>query len=157
MSDEMISAMAAPGGMIMVNFGSSFLSAEANVYRYGRRDAYRAYLAENDITASDEEEERFNAEWAEEYGPFPFADVDLVLDHFDYLVNLVGIDHVGIGTDYDGVGDTLPIGLKDVSSYPVLIQGFLDRGYSEEDIRKILGENLLRVWADVETVAAALD
>jgi membrane dipeptidase len=155
MSDEMISAMAERGGIIMVNFGSSFLSAEANEYRYGRREAYRASLAENGIEASDEEEERFNSEWAEEYGPFPFADVELVLDHFDYLKNLVGVDHVGIGTDYDGVGDTLPIGLKDVSSYPVLIQGFLDRGYNEEEIKKILGENLLRVWAEVESVAAA--
>lgn len=153
MSDEMIVAMADRGGIIMVNFGSSFLSQEANVYRYGRRDAYRAHLAENGIEASYEEEERFNAEWAEEFGPFPFADVDLVLDHFDYLKNLVGIDHVGIGTDYDGVGDTLPIGLKDVSSYPVLIQGFLDRGYGEEEIRKILGENLLRVWEEAEAVA----
>jgi membrane dipeptidase len=153
MSDEMITAMAERGGIVMVNFGSSFLSAEANVYRYGRRDAYRAYLAENDLAASDEEEARFNAEWAEQYGPFPFADVDLVLDHFDYLKTLVAVDHVGIGTDYDGVGDTLPIGLKDVNSYPVLIQGFLDRGYSEADIKKILGENLLRVWAEVEAFA----
>jgi membrane dipeptidase len=153
MSDEMIVAMAERGGIVMINFGSSFLSADANVYRYGRRDAYRAYLAENGLAASDEEEERFNAAWAEEHGPFPFADVDLVLDHFDYLKNLAGVDHVGIGTDYDGVGDTLPIGLKDVSTYPVLIQGFLDRGYSEDDIRKILGENLLRVWGEVEELA----
>ena len=150
----MISAMAERGGIVMVNFGSSFLSAEANVYRYGRRDAYRAHLADDGLAATDEEEIAFNATWTEEYGPFPFADVSLVLDHFDYLKNLVGVDHVGIGTDYDGVGDTLPIGLKDVSSYPVLIQGFLDRGYSDEEIKKILGENLLRVWGEVEALAA---
>ena len=54
----------------------------------------------------------------------------------------------------NGVGDTLPIGLKDVSTYPVLIQGFLDRGYSEDEIKKILGENLLRVWGEVERVAS---
>ena len=68
---------------------------------------------------------------------------------------LVGVDHVGVGSDYDGVGDSLPIGLKDVSSYPNLIEGLLDRGYSEDDIRKILGENLLRVWADVEEYASS--
>jgi membrane dipeptidase len=153
MSDEMIVAMAERGGIVMVNFGSSFLSAEANVYRYGRRDAYRTHLAENGLAANDQEEQAFNEVWAEEHGPFPFADVDLVLDHFDYLKNLVGVDHVGIGTDYDGVGDTLPIGLKDVSTYPVLIQGFLDRGYSEDEIKKILGENLLRVWGEVEEFA----
>lgn len=90
------------------------------------------------------------AAWAEEYGPFPFAELDQVLDHFEYVAELVGVDHVGIGTDYDGVGDTLPIGLKDVSTYPVLIAGLLERGFSEEDVKKILGENLLRVWEQVE-------
>jgi membrane dipeptidase len=69
-------------------------------------------------------------------------------------VQLVGVEHVGIGSDYDGVGDSLPIGLKDVASYPNLIEGFLNRGYQEEDIRKILGENLLRVWTVVEDYAA---
>ena len=63
------------------------------------------------------------------------------------------IDHVGIGSDYDGVGDSLPIGLKDVSTYPNLIEGLLQRGYSEDDIRKILGGNLLRVWRAVEAGA----
>ena len=75
------------------------------------------------------------------------------MDHFDRVVSLVGIDHVGIGSDYDGVGDTLPIGLKDVSSYPNLIEGFLERGYSREDIEKILGGNLIRVWKEVEEYA----
>ena len=68
-------------------------------------------------------------------------------------MQLVGIDHVGIGSDYDGVGDTLPVGLKDVSSYPALIQGLLERGYSREDIQKILGGNLIRVWKEVEEYA----
>ena len=63
------------------------------------------------------------------------------------------VDYVGVGSDYDGVGDSLPIGLKDVSTYPNLIEGLLDRGYSEEDIRKILGGNLLRVWRAVEAAA----
>ena len=76
-----------------------------------------------------------------------------MLDHFDRVVQLVGIDHVGIGSDYDGVGDTLPVGLKDVSSYPALIQGLLERGYSREDIQKILGGNLIRVWKEVEEYA----
>ena len=80
--------------------------------------------------------------------------LDDVLDHFDHIVKLAGIDHVGIGSDYDGVGDSLPAGLKDVSSYPNLVAGLLRRGYSEEDVRKILGENLLRVWSAVEDYAA---
>ena len=68
-------------------------------------------------------------------------------------LKLVGIDYVGLGSDYDGVGDTLPVGLKDVSTFPNLIEGLLRRGYSEDDIRKILGENTLRVWAAVEAGA----
>ena len=70
-------------------------------------------------------------------------------------MELAGIDHVGIGSDYDGVGDSLPVGLKDVSTFPNLINGLLERGYSEADIAKILGGNLMRVWAEVEAYAAA--
>ncbi|MCZ6757238.1 MAG: membrane dipeptidase, partial [Bacteroidetes bacterium] len=87
--------------------------------------------------------------------PFPFADLETVLDHYAHIIHLVGFDHVGIGSDYDGVGNTLPIGLKDVSTYPNLIDGFLRRGYGDEDIRKILAENLLRVWGEVEAFAVA--
>jgi len=71
------------------------------------------------------------------------------------VVKLVGIDHVGIGSDYDGVGDSLPDGLKDVSTYPNLIEGLLKRGYSEADIVKIMSGNLLRVWRQVEALAAS--
>ena len=76
------------------------------------------------------------------------------LDHIDHVVAITGIDHVGIGSDYDGVGDSLPTGLKDVSSYPNLIEGLLGRGYSESDIEKILSGNLMRVWQQVEDFAA---
>ena len=153
MSDEMITALAGNGGLIMINFGSTFLSAESNAYRESRRDAYRVHLAESGVEASDELERAFDADWAEEHGPFPFADLEAVLDHFDRVVALVGVEHVGIGSDYDGVGDTLPIGLEDVSTYPALIEGLLERGHGEGDVRKILGENLLRVWGRVEAFA----
>ncbi|MDX2411336.1 MAG: membrane dipeptidase, partial [Woeseiaceae bacterium] len=92
--------------------------------------------------------------FVERYGPFPFATTADVLDHIDHVVALTSIDHVGLGSDFDGVGDMLPTGLKDVSGYPNLIEGLLERGYSETDIRKILGENLLRVWSEVEAFAA---
>jgi membrane dipeptidase len=150
LSDEMILALADGGGVAMINFGSSFLTQEANSYRYGRRDAYRASLAERGLEPSEALEAEFNEAWAAEHGPFPFASVDDVLDQIEYVVDLAGIDHVGIGSDFDGVGETLPIGLKDVSTYPNLIRGLFERGYSEVEIRKILGENLLRVWAEVD-------
>ena len=76
-----------------------------------------------------------------------------MLDHIDHVVALIGIDYVGIGSDYDGVGDSLPIGLKDVSSYPNLVQGLMDRGYSDTDIKKILSGNTLRVWKQAEQYA----
>ena len=84
---------------------------------------------------------------------YNFATVSQTVDHFDRAISLVGIDHVGIGSDFDGVGDTLPIGLKDASSYPNLIEEFLKRGYSQSDIQKILGGNTLRVWREVENYA----
>jgi membrane dipeptidase len=154
MSDEMIKALAANKGVIHINFGSSFLTAKAREYSTARRDARKLYAAEHPELSETEVNEQFPAIYAADNGPFPFASLDDVLDHIDHVVTLTSIDNVGIGSDYDGVGDSLPVGLKDVAAYPNLIKGLLDRGYSEEDIRKILGENLLRVWQAVEDYAA---
>jgi membrane dipeptidase len=154
MNDEMIVALAKKGGVIQINFGSTFVSQESRDYGDARSAAGKQYLAEHPDLTEEFRYENYPAIYAEEHGPLPFASVDDVLDHFDHVVELTGIDHVGIGSDYDGVGDSLPTGLKDVSSYPNLIAGLLERGYSEEDVRKILGENLLRVWKDVEAYAA---
>ena len=85
--------------------------------------------------------------------PYPYATLDDVLDHFDHVVALTGVEHVGIGSDYDSVGDSLPVDLKDVAAYPSLIDGLLGRGYCESDIEKIIGGNLLRVSAAVEDYA----
>ena len=75
-------------------------------------------------------------------------------DKFALALSLTSVDNVGIGSDFVGVGDSLPVGLKDVATYPNLIKGLLERGYSEGEIRKILGENLLRVWQLVADYAA---
>ena len=156
MSDEMIVRLAENGGVIMINFGSAFISEEAWKYGEARGEAYDAWLEETGAEEDEEAQARFREQYAEEHGPYPYATLDQVLDHFDHVVELTSADHVGIGSDYDGVGDSLPIGLKDVSDYPNLVNGLLDRGYSVEAVKKILGENLLRVWRDVETVAATL-
>ena len=153
-SDDMIVAVAENDGVVHINFGSSFISQAAREYGDAMMAAGKAYLAEHPELSETHLYREFPKIYAEEHGPLPYASLDDVLDHFDHIVNLVGIDHVGIGSDYNGVGDTLPIGLKDVSSYPNLVAGLLRRGYSEEDIRKILGENLLRVWSAVEDYAA---
>lgn len=152
MSDEMIRRLAENGGVIQINFGSSFLTQAANQWYDDLRKARDAYLAENDLPADGEEATAFTARYAREH-PFPYADLEVVLDHIDHVVEIAGVDHVGLGSDFDGVGDSLPVGLKDVSDYPNLVDGLLERGYSEEAIAKILGGNVLRVWRQVEAYA----
>ena len=154
MNDDMIKALGDNGGVMMINFGSAFINEEARQYSLKRWPASRAFVAEHTTLSREDALQQFNAAWEAEHGPMPYATLDDVLDHFDHVVALVGVDHVGVGSDYDGVGDSLPTGLKDVSAYPNLVEGLLRRGYSEADIRKILGENLLRVWQAVEDYAA---
>jgi len=151
MDDDMIKALADAGGVIMINFGSPFLTEKSN--QSGYFTAWNTYLADNELEGTPEVEAAFRVEFFGEDG-YPYATMDQVLDHFDRVVDLAGVEHVGIGSDFDGVGDSLPIGLKDVSAYPNLIKGLLGRGYSEADIKKILGENTLRVWRAVEDFAA---
>lgn len=153
MSDEMIVALARHGGVIQINFGSTFVSQVSRDYSDARSEARKQYLTEHPQLVESDIYDSFAETYAEEHGPLPYASLDDVLDHFDHVVNLVGVDHVGIGSDFDGVGDSLPTGLKDVSDYPNLVQGLLERDYRDEDVRKILGENLLRVWKAVEDYA----
>jgi len=156
MDDDMIVALARNGGVVQINFGSSFITGEANAYGTARMAAGKAYLAEHPEFDEEWIFREFPEIYAAEHGPFPYATLDDVLDHIDHVVEIAGVDHVGIGSDFDGVGDSLPTGLKDVSDYPNLVGGLLRRGYSEADIRKILGENLLRVWDAVEAYAATM-
>ena len=155
-ADDMIVRLAENGGVVMINYGSTFLTQAANEYSNARSDAFDAYREEQAVEDNEETEAAFRAEYVKTHGSYPYATLDETLDHFDHVVKLTSIDHVGIGSDYDGVGDSLPIDLKDVSSYPNLVEGLLRRGYSEDDIEKILGENLLRVWREVEAVAARM-
>ena len=110
------------------------------------------YAEKNNLKRGDKELEAYAKE-VNSKNPF-YADITEVVDHIDHVVKLAGIDHVGIGSDYDGVGDSLPYGLKDVTSYPNLIYHLLKRGYSEEDIEKICYKNVWRVWSTVERAAA---
>ena len=151
MDDKMLLALKDNGGVIQINFGSSFVTATAGAWG-DQFKAKRSEVAQNNAADSPVVKDFRKAYLAK--NPYPFASLANVLDHIDHVVKLIGIDHVGIGSDYDGVGDSLPIGLKDVASYPNLVQGLLERGYSEADIIKILSGNVLRVWQDVESYAA---
>lgn len=154
MSDDMIEALAENGGVIMINFGSTFLDQASRESSSKVREEIASWLEENQLEPSDSAAQAYtDTYWKEN---FEFSTVSKVADHIDHVVNLVGIDHVGLGSDYDGVGDTLPVGLKDVSEYPNLIAELLKRGYSEEEIHKICYSNIFRVWNEVAEIAAGM-
>jgi membrane dipeptidase len=91
----------------------------------------------------------------EKANPEPKATLDMVADHIDHIRKIAGIDHIGIGSDFDGI-TSVPEGLEDVSKFPALTAELLRRGYSDADVKKILGQNVLRVMRKVEAVAASL-
>jgi len=155
MSDEMIRRLAQGGGVIHINFGSSFINDEYRKKAEAAREEIGAYLEANDIPRESDHADEFIERYLAEH-PIDHAPLEEVVDHIDHVVELVGIDHVGLGSDFDGVGDSLPVGLEDVAAYPNLIRALLERGYSEEDVEKICSGNLLRVWSEIEHVAAEL-
>lgn len=151
MSDDMIKRLAENGGVIQINFGSSFVTKESQDKRSKNAEVVADFAKQNNLESDDSKVKEYAKQVALD-NPV-FCDVTDVADHFDHVVNLVGIDHVAFGSDYDGVGDTLPYGLKDASTFPNLIYHLLKRGYSEEDIEKICYKNVWRVWKATEDFA----
>ena len=153
LSDDLAKAIAAKGGVIQIPFGNAFVdtasAAQTQAYFAAYADFERARAAGRTTRTVAE----FDAEWDKTHPPLPVG-IDAVLDQIDYGVKLVGIDHIGIGSDFDGVGGALPQGLKTVADFPNLVAGLQARKYSDADIRKILGGNLLRAWTAVEAAAA---
>ncbi len=152
MGDAEIKRLKDNGGVIQINFGSSFVTQMSQDKDKVNSDKIETYAKENGLEEDDETFIAY-AKKVNKENPM-YADITDVVDHIDRVVELAGIDHVGIGSDYDGVGDSLPYGLKDVSSYPNLIFHLLKRGYSEDDIQKICYKNIWRVWSAVEMAAA---
>ena len=153
MSDAMIRRLAENGGVIQINFGSSFLLQRVRDDQAALRQRLAAEFEARGLRFGTPQAEAFQNTFEAE-NPLRLADMTDVADHIDHVVGLVGIDHVGLGSDYDGVGPTLPVGLEDVSTYPNLVAELLRRGYSESDIRKVLGGNTMRVWRAVEAAAS---
>jgi membrane dipeptidase len=153
MDDEMIKLLAKKGGVIQITFGSMFVNGQVNKAAANRKKHVEEYAKTNKLSA--DEKKKYTKAFLKE-NPMGDADVADVAAHIDHAVKLVGIDHVGLGSDFDGVGDNLPNGLTDVSCYPNLIGELLKKGYSERDISKICSENFLRVWSEVERVADEL-
>lgn len=153
MNDDMIKKLGEEDGVIMINFGSSFLDSAFRKRKASYDEHVINWLADNELERSDAKAKTYLEQYTKENDPW--ANVSTVADHIDHVVALTGgTDNVGFGSDFDGVGDSLPTGLKDVSQYPNLIYELLKRGYTEEDIANICYKNVFRVWRAVEKVAA---
>lgn len=154
MNDEMIKRLGENGGVIQINFGSTFLDGALRSRQDSLREVFMGMLAERGLQNGSDEAEALADSFQLE-NPTLYSDVEMVADHIDRVVQLAGIDHVGLGSDYDGVGDSLPTGLKDVADYPNLIYTLLKRGYTDGDIQKLLSGNVLRVWRAVEAASSS--
>ena len=154
LSDELAKAIAAKGGVIQIPFGNAFVDTASAAKTQAYFVAYNDYQRQRTAGKTAQTVSEFDAEWDKAHPPLPVK-MDAVLDQIDYGVKLVGIDHIGIGSDFDGVGGALPEGLKTVADFPNLIAGLQARGYKDAEIRKILGDNLLRVWRRVESAASS--
>lgn len=160
MTDEMLRAVAVNGGVVQVNFYSAFLSQ-------AYRDAQRAQKPEVDKAVQDlkdkakaegkeityEEISKLQRQYADR---IPRPPLSVLIDHIDHIAKVAGVDHVGIGSDFDGVDGQLPEGMDSVADLPKITAALMERGYSAEDCRKILGGNLLRVFKQVQEVAKQL-
>lgn len=156
MSDDMLKAMAKNGGVVMVNFYPVFLSDEvaaADKERDKKLGPEIAALKAKDPSEGAVFDEGVAKLYAE--NPLPPVSYTRIADHIDHIVKVAGIDHVGIGSDFDGITST-PVGMEDVSKFPTLRAELKKRGYSEADIRKIMGENFMRVFAEAERVAKTM-
>lgn len=154
-SDEMLQRLAQRGGVVMINFGSAFLRPDSNAVSEKRKLAAVAYASEQHLDPNLPADEKRIEDHVESALPMPLASVDDVADHIDRVKRLVGLEHIGLGSDYEGVGRTLPIGLEDVSRYPNLLRALLERGYTEAEIEQICSGNVLRVWQQALDFARA--
>lgn len=156
-SDTLAKAIAEKGGVVQIPFGTAFVDPRGAANTQAHFRATNALNQRNAALKAAgkplEDNDAFDKAWADAH-PAPQTKIDAVLEQVDYAVKLIGIDHVGIGSDFDGVGGELPDGLRTTADYPNLVAGLQARDYSDADIRKILGGNMLRAWAAIEAGSA---
>ena len=153
----MLKAVAKNGGVVDVNFYSGFVDED---YRkqsepMGKQaaEAQRAYTEKQKAdgkTLTFIDNDRIEREWA---AKVPRPPLKSLIDHIDHIAKVAGVDHVGLGSDFDGVAGATPAGIDSAADLPKITQALLDRGYSADDIKKILGGNILRVFRQVEIVS----
>jgi len=157
MTDDMLSAVAKNGGVVQVNFFSGFVDENyrkaMEAQSKDQASAIQKYV--DSLKAQGKpvnyiEIDRIEREWTAKIPRPPFK---VLIDHIDHIAKVAGVDHVGLGSDFDGVSGATPQGMDSAADLPKITQGLLDRGYSAEDIKKILGGNLLRVFRQVEMVS----
>jgi membrane dipeptidase len=148
MTDEMIKALAAKGGVIQINYLDSFIDKDLFLWtqktQATRRELTQKYPGRENFSKIREELEK-------QFGPAPKASWERIVDHIDHAVKLVGADHVGLGSDFDG--GSMPVGMEDCSKLPKITEALVRKGYKDADIRKILGLNTLRLMEEVERVS----
>jgi membrane dipeptidase len=150
LKDEQIKAIAQTGGVVFVNFYAEYIDSTFNTKRKKLEEKYKAQfdsirvLYEHDQNAYRRARRQLMQKIAEELRP----PLDVLIDHIDYIAKLVGVDHVGIGSDFDGISIT-PLEMDDVTFLPNITKKLLERGYSTDDVKKILGGNFLRVFKQV--------
>lgn len=156
MTDEMLRALSKNGGVAMVNFYPVFLSSEVARAHDEREKRLAPQLEQLKLKYGEGTPDYDDAEDAlMKANPLPKVPYTRIVDHIDHMVAVAGIDHVGIGSDFDGIGET-PSGMEDVSKLPNIRAELKRRGYPEADIRKIMGENFMRVFRDAERVSREL-
>jgi membrane dipeptidase len=162
MTDQMIIDLAAKGGVIQINYHVAFLSQEFLDAELKNPEINKGIAAEVKNRCPDENDEacqmiegdKVTREYVAQ-GKLPRVDYTKIIEHIDHAVKLVGADHVGLGSDFDGAN--MPYGMEDATMIPKITEALLQKGYSEDDIRKILGENTLRVMSEVERVSKELN
>jgi membrane dipeptidase len=157
MTDDMLRAVAKNGGVVQVNFYNAFIDENYRkadeAQAKGRDDAIKAYtdqLKAAGKTVTYLDRDRIEREWA---AKIPRAPLKSLIDHIDHIAKVAGVDHVGLGSDFDGVSGATPAGIDSAADLPKITQALLDRGYNAGDIRKILGGNLLRVFRVAERIS----
>jgi membrane dipeptidase len=157
MTDDMLKAVAKNGGVVQVNFYNGFIDDNfrkaMDAQKKDQDAAVKAFLDKaksEGRTVTYVELDRLEREWL---AKIPRPPLSALIDHIDHIAKVAGVDHVGLGSDFDGVSGATPTGINSAADLPKITQALLDRGYSAEDIKKILGGNLMRVFGEVEKVS----
>jgi membrane dipeptidase len=157
MPDDVIKAVAGKGGVICINFHAGYLDEAAYDVYWNNRPARDQEIKDilslraNDLSRW----EIVRGIQRKYFAQMPPVHNKVLLKHIDHVVRIAGPDHVAMGSDFDGISGMTPTGVEDVSKYPVIVRGLIEMGYSEENIRKIMGLNLVRVMREAENIAAA--